>query len=94
MQTIEEIKQKAEPILKAAGVTRSALFGSAARGEMTEESDIDILIDPPENMGFFGLAHLALDLEKKLGKSVDLVTYEALHPLLKSQILADEEVIF
>ena len=71
MQTIEEIKQKATPILKAAGVTRSALFGSAARGEMTEESDIDILIDPPDTMGFFGLANLTLDLEKKLGKPVD-----------------------
>ena len=94
MHTVEEIKKKAEPILKAAGVTRSALFGSVARGEATEKSDIDILIDPPDTMGFFGLAHLALDLEKNLGRHVDLVTYEALHPRLRSAILADENVIF
>jgi len=44
---LEEIKKKAIPILKEAGVTRSSVFGSYARGENKKNSDIDLLIDFP-----------------------------------------------
>lgn len=44
---VDEIKQKALPILKEAGVTRSSLFGSYVRGEQTNDSDIDILVEEP-----------------------------------------------
>ncbi|PIR57465.1 MAG: hypothetical protein COU72_00770, partial [Parcubacteria group bacterium CG10_big_fil_rev_8_21_14_0_10_41_35] len=47
-KTIEEIKEKAMPILKKEGVKRSAIFGSVVRGEDKKGSDVDILVEPPD----------------------------------------------
>lgn len=77
------------PILKSAGVRRAAIFGSHARGEATEASDVDLLVELPEAASLFDLVGLELDLQEKLGKKVDVVTYRALHPLLKDSILRD-----
>lgn len=88
--TLEEIKNKALPILKDAGVTRSSLFGSCVRGEEQENSDIDILVDFPRGKGLFEFAGLEQQLGEALGRKVDLVTYKSLHPLLKERILAEQ----
>ena len=77
------------PILKAAGVRRAAIFGSVARGETTDESDLDLLVDLPDKASLFDLVGLQLDLEEKLGREVDVVTYNALHPRLKDSVLRD-----
>ncbi len=87
---IKRIKKRALPILKQAGVTRSSVFGSYARGDAKKSSDIDILIEPPETMSLFGLAGLKLDLEEVLGQEVDILTYNSIHPLLKESILKDQ----
>ena len=87
---IEKIKNKILPILKEAGVKKSSLFGSYARGEGTKNSDIDMLIEPPKKMSLFDLAGLKLDLEEVLGKEVDIITYNSIHPLLKGYILKDQ----
>lgn len=84
------IKRKVIPILKEAGVTRSSIFGSYARGDVRKDSDIDILIDPPKKMSLLDLAGLKLDLEEVLGKEVDIITYNSIHPLLKKYILKDQ----
>ncbi len=89
-KTMEIIKEKAVPILKEAGVTRSALFGSVVRGEETKDSDVDILIQPPEGMSLFGFIGLEHKLEDVLGRKVDLVSYRAIHPVLKDQILSEQ----
>ena len=65
-------------VLRNYPVKRAALFGSAARGEMNENSDVDILVEfLPDTRGlvFFGLR---VDLEEALGCSVDLITFNAL----------------
>lgn len=86
-KTIEEIKEKVTPILKEGGVIRSALFGSVVRGEDTEGSDVDILIEAPEDMGMFEFVALERRLSEAINKKVDLVTYRSLHPLIKDNIL-------
>lgn len=86
-KTMEAIKKKAVPILKEAGVTRSALFGSVVRGEETKDSDVDILIEAPEDMGMFEFVALERRLSETIKKKVDLVTYRSLHPLIKDNIL-------
>jgi predicted nucleotidyltransferase len=88
-QSIDELKKKIVPVLKEAGVTRAALFGSVARGEATETSDVDILFDPPQRMGLFQYSGLALRLEDTLGKKVDLVTYNSLKPILRPYVEKD-----
>ncbi len=92
--TIQTIKKQIVPILKRQGVTKAAFFGSCARGEMTKKSDIDILVKLTKNKSLFDFVGLKLELEEKLGKKVDLVSYNAIKPLLKDIILKDERIIY
>jgi len=84
---ISQIKEKTVPILKKAGVTRSAVFGSYVRGEEKKDSDIDILVEMPRGIGLFGFVGLKHKLEEALGKKVDLVEYSTIKPRLKQYIL-------
>lgn len=68
------------------GVTRLALFGSTARDEAAEESDVDVLVSfdgPATSARFFGVQFYLEDL---LGRPVDLVTEKALRPELRPYI--------
>ena len=69
--TIRQIKQRVEPILLEHGVAKAVLFGSYARGEQTDASDIDIAIDEGEVKGL-GFFRLQSALSQALGKNVDL----------------------
>jgi predicted nucleotidyltransferase len=86
---IENIKPKIIDILRKKGVVKAGIFGSYARGEQNENSDVDILIDPPKGMEieFVGLK---IELENSLGKKVDFLTYNGINPHLKKYILKDE----
>lgn len=87
---VQQIKNAAAPILKNAGVIKSSLFGSAARGEMNQNSDIDILIELPRGKTLFDLVDLQNQLETNLNSKVDLVTFKSINPLLRDQILKDQ----
>ncbi len=92
-EDIDQIKQKAGPILKEAGVIRSAIFGSYARGEQNQNSDIDILVDLPEGLSLFDVADIKNKLEDSLGKEVDLVEFDRIKPRLKQYILSEQITI-
>ncbi len=91
---INQIKNKALPILKQAGVIRSSLFGSVVRGEANAESDIDILIEFPKGKNLLDFVGLEMELEGVLGQKVDLVTFKSVHPLLKAYIEKDRQRMF
>lgn len=91
--TIKEIENKILPILKRYHVRRASLFGSIVRGEITEESDIDILVEFPETASLLDLAGLKIDIEELLGRNVDVLTYDSLHPLLRDRILSEQVAI-
>jgi predicted nucleotidyltransferase len=93
-----DIESKACDVLRRYSVQRAALFGSAARGDMTEQSDVDLLVEfLPDARGieFFGLHD---DLETALGCHVDLLTYDALFqeakPDFRNVVLRDARVIY
>jgi len=90
---LAEIKQKAVPILKASGVTRSSVFGSYARGEAREDSDIDILIEFPKGKSLLDLIGLEQDLQDALGKKVDVGTYRSVSKYVKKYVEQDRIVI-
>ncbi len=92
--TTEAIKKKIVRILKRQGVLKAAVFGSAARGEMTNNSDIDILVKLAKNKSLLDLVGLKIALEDKLGRDVDVVSYGGIHPLLKDVILKEQRVIY
>lgn len=73
-------------------IKRLGLFGSCVRGEQTGKSDIDILVEFDEPVGFFKFIALEDYLSDRLGAKVDLVTPDALKPLIKPHIL--EETVF
>ena len=87
---LDQIKATAIPILKGAGVTKSSLFGSYVRGEETEQSDIDILVDFPKTKSLFDFIGLKLELEESLQRKVDLVEYDTIKPHLKQYILSEQ----
>jgi len=91
--SLQKIKGKILPILKKHDVSRAALFGSAACGEATEKSDIDLLVSFEGEKSLLDLAGLKIELEELLGRKVDVVTYDSLHPLLKERILAEQEPV-
>ena len=91
---IEGIRNKILPILRRYDVVRAAIFGSFIRGEMREYSDIDILVEFKGEKSLLDLAGLKIELEELLGKKVDVLTYNSLHPLLKDKILSEQEIIF
>lgn len=88
--TIIEIKQKAIPILKDAGIIRSSIFGSYVRSEQHEDSDIDLLVEFPKGLSLFDVAKIKYKLEDALGKKVDLVDFNRIKPRLKPYILSEQ----
>ena len=91
--TIPEIKSRIIPVLKEHGIKKAALFGSIVRGESTEVSDIDILVEMPETATLLELAELKIELEEILKKNVDVLTYDSLHHLLRDRILHEQEAV-
>jgi len=91
--TILDIKNKIIPILRKYGVIKASLFGSIVRGENTDQSDIDLLVELPETASLLELASLKMDLEERLEKKVNVLTYDSLHPLLKDKILHEQEAV-
>ncbi len=91
---IAEIKKKIKLILKRHDVKRAAVFGSYARGDEKKKSDIDILIEykNDNDKSLLDFVELKLELEKKLGKKVDLVEYCAIRPRIKNRVL-DEQLL-
>ncbi len=87
---IEKLKEKILEKLREHEVKRASLFGSIVREEMTDESDIDILIEFRGTKSLLDLARLKIELEEVLKRKVDVLTYKSLHPLLKDQILAEQ----
>ncbi len=90
---IEEIRRKILPILRQYDVVKAAIFGSFVIGEMRESSDIDLLVEFRGEKSLLDLAGLKIELEELLGRKVDVLTYDSLHPLLKEIILNEQKVI-
>ena len=78
------------------GVKELSLFGSAARGEMRPESDIDLMVEfePGLRIGLFKFESLVEELELLAGRRVDLVTKRGLKPWIRPTVLKDAQVIY
>ncbi len=92
--SISIIKKKALPILKRHAVKKASIFGSYARGDAEQKSDVDFLIEyKAKDKTLFDLVDLKSDLEKSLGRKVDLITYNSIYWRIREQILAEQIVI-
>ena len=77
-------------------VKELSLFGSAVRGEMRPDSDIDLMVEfePEARIGVVKFESLVEELESLAGRRVDLVTKRGLKPWVRPRVLGDARVIY
>jgi hypothetical protein len=85
------LKENKKELTGTFGVKSLLLFGSIARGEATDKSDVDLLVEFNRPVGYFGLFALQDHLEKLLDRPVDLGTPDSLKPYIRERV--KEELI-
>jgi len=92
MTLLEQVQSKRGEILQLAarrGARNVRLFGSVARGEAGLDSDVDFLVDLEPGRSLLDLGGLLMDLQKLLGRKVDVVTETGLRPRLRPRVLRE-----
>lgn len=93
-EAIAKLKQH-EPELRRLGVERLYLFGSTARGEAREDSDVDLFFDYERGkLGLFELMDVKEETSRILGRKADIMTRDSLHRVLRSRIEASALQVF
>lgn len=93
--TLEELRANHEEIVRIAaarGARNIRVFGSVARGDARDDSDVDLLIEMERDRGVLDLSELILDLEEALGRTVDVVELRRQSPDAE-QILKEAVVL-
>jgi hypothetical protein len=90
-QLLSTLRQLKPILMERYGITRLGIFGSVARDEAAESSDIDIVVEMPPDL--FTMVHLKEYLQETLQVSVDIVRYRSgMNAFLKQRI--DQEAIY
>ena len=94
--TTEEMIQQIAEYFKTQPVLKAWLFGSFARGEEREDSDVDLIVrfDDKAHVGLFAHTRMVMDLECILGCEVDLVEDKSLKPYMVSEVKRDSKFIY
>jgi hypothetical protein len=93
-QLLEENRENILEIAAKHGAFNVRVFGSVSRGEETETSDIDLLVDYDlQKISAWFPGGLLMDLEDLLGRKVDIVTEQGLSHLIKNQVLAEAKLL-
>lgn len=86
---IESHREQLLSLARRRGITSVRVFGSMARDEARDDSDVDLLVTLPPGTSALALGGLLLDAQELLGRHVDVITEASLHPALRDQVLAD-----
>jgi len=90
----EEIKDKIISILVKYGIKRILVFGSHARNEATQTSDIDLIVDFPEGTSLLDHVGIEIELSEALNMKIDLLSRNGISPYIKDHILKEVIVIY
>jgi len=93
---VELDESKLAQVCKRYGVRELSVFGSAARGTMRPDSDVDLLVEflPEAEPGLLDHAGLMLDLSELLGRKVDLVSKNGLKPLIRDSVIREACTVY
>ena len=86
---IEAHRQEIIEIAERRGFSNVLVFGSMARGDATQDSDVDLLVTTNPKTTLVGLSGLALDVEELLNRKVDVVVDDEIYHLLRDRILGE-----
>ena len=95
-QFSEETKREIIRLCKKNKVRELSIFGSRSRGDNSQNSDYDLLVDflPSSGVSLLELSRMQIDLQELLGKKVDLVPKRGLKPLIRERVLAEAQLIY
>jgi len=91
---MDEIIDKLVSILKKHGAKKIEIFGSYARGEQKETSDLDVIVEFEKRKSLLELVGIEQELEDALGIKVDLLTRASISPYLIERIEKESKVVF
>lgn len=91
---LKEIVAEVINVVDLYGIVKAGVFGSYARGEANDESDIDLLFEFKEVIGLMKLGSLKIDLEEALGKKVDILQFCAINPQIRDHVLQEVKIIY
>ena len=87
-------RNRLEEICRRNDIEVLLLFGSVARGEDTEQSDVDLLVRFSERKSLLDLVRIEREFSEALGRKVDLLTEGSLSPYLRDQLLGEAAVLY
>jgi uncharacterized protein len=88
-EALPQYRERIRQLVLQAGMSNPRVFGSVLRGEDTEESDLDILVDPAPRASLLAMERLQAQLAHVAGVKVDLRTPEEIHPKFRAKVLAE-----
>jgi predicted nucleotidyltransferase len=86
---IESNRNQLRELAERYGARSLSVFGSMARDDASSDSDVDLLVEPGRALSGFELGELLMDAQDLLKRKVDVVTPNALHPLMRDRVLAE-----
>ena len=95
METLDVDRVRLDVLCRRFGIARLDVFGSVARGEDGPGSDVDLLYELAQGRSLgWEIEDLSQDLADLFERPVDLVSWKALHPLIRDQVLADTKPFY
>jgi predicted nucleotidyltransferase len=88
-EILPQHRETIRQLVLEAGMANPRVFGSVLRGEDTESSDLDILVDPAPRASLLDMEQLQSEIEQVVGVKVDLRTPGEIHPKFRGKVLAE-----
>jgi uncharacterized protein len=95
-EVLQKSKKRIAEICRRYQIRELSLFGSQARGDFSDKSDFDFLVEfqPEARIGFIELGKIQDELEKVVRTQVDLVPKDGLKPLIRQTVLSEAEIVY
>lgn len=90
---LEIHREAIRQIVLAHRASNPRVFGSVAHGDDTDDSDLDLLVDPAADASLLDIAHIQVELERRLGVTVDVLTPRALPEKFRLQVLREAKAV-